>query len=222
MFLVRRLDSLKGVECQLRVHGYEERLLPIHSMKEREMNFDTSTLAYLLFNLYAGHIRYDMTGSRGKAEPRRRHVAWKKPSAISRLDCSGFVQYVIHESTTGGLRIPQGSMKQREWLAKNGYNNYGRYRSASAAYATLAQTSDDTVRIAFRNKIIGSGTPTNPYQVGHVWFVINGKTYESTATGGKAIGPKSLAWSVRRSIVDHFFLLGRVPGFSLHQTALGI
>lgn len=195
-------------------------------MGNSEMVFETPFLVDLLCDLFAGHIKYQrgtetIKNAKGKEIKRalgkasgKQGKKWKSPSAIKGLDCSGFVQYVIHESTTHYYKIPQGSINQLNWLEEEGFHNYGK-----DAYENEAIKKDDTVRIAFRKR--KSGNP-----VGHVWLVINGRTYESTPKKdetsnlkNKKIGPKSFKYSVRTDEVDHFYLLGRAPrfGWILHN-----
>lgn len=192
-----------------------------------QMYFDTGDLVMLLKNLYSGHIRYEIAKGRsqsiGKATGKR-DVDWKKPAAIKRLDCSGFVQYVIHETTRQYYKIPAGSSKQKTWLKDNDFLNYKIKReSIKIPYKREAPKHDNNVRIAFKDTIQEipktKTTAKVEKKVGHVWLVINGKTYESTATGGKKIGTKSFPWSNRTNIVDSFFLLGKAPNFQI--TKLG-
>jgi hypothetical protein len=190
-----------------------------------QMLFDTVDLVMLLKNLFAGHIRYDIAKGRsqsiGKATGKR-DEDWTKPAAIKRLDCSGFVQYVIHETTRQYWKIPTGSVKQKDWLVANKFLNYQQKgESIKIPYKRESPKCDNLVRIAFKQTIPGKAkTKTSAEvekKVGHVWLVINGKTYESTATGGKTIGPKSFPWSKRTNAVDYFFLLGRAPNFRINQ-----
>lgn len=192
-----------------------------------QMHFDAGDLVMLLKNLYSGHIRYEIAKGRsqsiGKATGKR-NEDWKKPAAIKSLDCSGFVQYVIHETTRQYYKIPAGSAKQKEWLEANKFLDYKlKGESIKIPYKREAPKHDNNVRIAFKKtspEIPKTKTkPKVDKKVGHVWLVINGKTYESTATGGKKIGTKSFPWSNRTNAVDSFFLLGRAPNF--HITKLG-
>lgn len=180
-----------------------------------QMLFDANKLALLLRNLYSGHIRYDRNTGVGKAGGKR-GTEWIKPANITNLDCSGFVQYVIHETTKQFWKIPGGSVKQRDWFVDNDYLRI-------TTYSSEAPKQDNCVRIAFKDTITIPATATTPkvkQQVGHVWLVINGKTYESTATGGKAIGPKSFPWSDRTNDADDCFFLGQAPNFQMHKGSI--
>ncbi|MHC4268122.1 MAG: hypothetical protein ACYSTS_06615 [Planctomycetota bacterium] len=176
-----------------------------------QMQFDAISLAMLLKNLFSGHIRYKLGG---KATGKR-DADWIEPAAINNLDCSGFVQYVIHETSRQYFKIPSGSVNQRDWFVNNNF--------LSINYSSEAPKHDNCVRIGFKDTIQAKlKTPTTPArkkQIGHVWFVINAKTYESTGRGGKAIGTKSLLWSDRTSDADDFFFLGTVPGFGMAKLA---
>ena len=57
-------------------------------------------------------------------------------------------------------------------------------------------------RIAFRHK------GHNPRR--HVWFILNGRTIESTAKGPGNYGPKRLGWHDRVHEAHSCFLLGAV------------
>jgi hypothetical protein len=168
------------------------------------MNFDTDVLVALLGELHNSvQINYVIGPGIGKVSNLER----TDPAVIHGLDCSGFVQYVIYKATTTKIRIPQGSVNQKDWLL-------ARYREAD--YVTEAPRNDNCVRIAFRNTVPEKpATKTRSKikkKVGHVWLVINGKTYESTKKNGNN-GPAILRWSERTSEADHFFFLGAAPGF---------
>ena len=174
------------------------------------MQFDTLRLATVLDELLSSNIRYEMNGLVGKARPLSQPV-----SSLSQLDCSGFVEYVIYHGTTDNVNLPSGSVTQRTRIARDASHT-------PAEYLKHAELRDDVVRIGFRRTISrrnedGVRVKT---QVGHVWLVINGKTYESTSKGGRDKGPKSLKWDDRISDADFFFKLGDAPGFGLAQLGL--
>lgn len=182
------------------------------------MQFDTIRLASVLDELLNATIRYEMRGNVGKVRPLSKSV-----SQISQLDCSGFVEYVIYQGTSDNVNLPSGSWNQKDKIASDASH-------VTADYPTEAELRDDVVRIGFRRTIIAkdddgkivrtaSGRPKKA-QVGHVWLVINGRTYESTSRGGRSKGPKSLKWDARTSDADFFYKLGPAPGFGLAQ--LGI
>ncbi|KIN77938.1 hypothetical protein [Sulfitobacter mediterraneus] len=177
------------------------------------MQFDTFKLATVLDELLNAPIKYQMKGNIGKVRPLSTDV-----SNIKKLDCSGFVEYVIYKATTNNLNISSGSSNQRDDISNDASHSV-------ATYDTDAKLSDDIVRIGFRKTIIAkdsdgkivrkeNGKPKKS-QVGHVWLVINGQTYESTSRRPKTRGPKSLLWSERKDDADHFYKLGAAPGFGL-------
>ncbi len=179
------------------------------------MQFDANKLATVLDKLLASSIRYEMRGMVGKVRPLSKSV-----SDIQQLDCSGFVEYVIYHGTTDNVNLPSGSVTQRSKIASDASHTV-------ATYAKDAELRDDIVRIGFRKTIVkrdedgdivrnASGNAVKD-QVGHVWLVINGRTYESTSKGGRGKGPKSLKWDERTSDADHFYKLGAAPGFGLIQ-----
>jgi len=182
------------------------------------MQFDTIKLATVLDELLRSNIRYEMNGLVGKARPLTQSV-----SELSQLDCSGFVEYVIYQGTTENVNLPSGSVTQRTRIARNASHT-------PADYLKHAELRDDVVRIGFRRTIArrdengdvvrDARGRSEKTQVGHVWLVINGKTYESTSKGGRDKGPKSLAWDMRKSDADHFYTLGDAPGFGLAQLGL--
>ncbi|WP_418319956.1 hypothetical protein [Piscinibacter sakaiensis] len=132
------------------------------------------------------------------------------------LDCSGYVQYVIYQGSSHKVRIPQGSYKQQEWLEDGGCRAVGAndFVDQADVYAYEAAKRDDTVRIAFRAtdpKRKNSGGSESG-GVGHVWLVINARTYECTTRRGN--GPNSFDFDARTSDVDSLYVLGPAPGFA--------
>lgn len=179
------------------------------------MQFDTNKLVQVLDDLLNASIRYEMRGMVGKVRPLTTSV-----SSIRQLDCSGFVEYVIYHGTTDHVNLPSGSVTQRQKIASDASH-------IAEDYLKHAELRDDIVRIGFRNTVAkrdSSGAVIRDSagnslkdQVGHVWLVINGRTYESTSKGGRAKGPKSLGWDERTSDADHFYKLGAAPRFGLKQ-----
>lgn len=174
------------------------------------MQFDTIKLATVLDELLGSNIRYEMNGLVGKARPLTQSV-----SQLSQLDCSGFVEYVIYHGTTDNVNLPSGSVTQRTRISRDASHT-------PADYLKHAELRDDIVRIGFRRTIsrLNEDGEREKTQVGHVWLVINGKTYESTSKGGRDKGPKSLTWDVRKHDADYFFKLGDAPGFGLVKLGL--
>jgi hypothetical protein len=172
-----------------------------------EIVFDFYKMGKIIETLLNANISYERNKGAGK-------VNLKTPvSNIKTLDCSGFVQYVIYQTTMNNTKISQGSSNQRDDIKALG--------CSMVSYKDTAKRMDGIVRIAFKKtisvKVIDPVTkkpqldPTTKRpirkktQVGHVWLVINGKTFESK--GG--VGPTTLDWNQRTSDVDNgFFTLG--------------
>lgn len=175
-----------------------------------ELLFDTFDLADIIHRVFAAGIRYDCDEGVGKVG----NLDTDRLSAIPSLDCSGFVQFVLYRSTFSNLKLIGGSVNQRDYCKRN-------FRTA--VYAREGPLLDEYVRIGFRKTIpaveaveAAAGRPAVAEvkkKVGHVWLVINGRTYESTSKGGRGIGPKSFLWSVRKHACDYFYRLGPAPGF---------
>lgn len=111
-----------------------------------------------------GHCKY---GFGDKANPLS-----IDPPKVKKIDCSGFVQYLLYTVTNGNLRIPAGSWHQNKYFEDNNFEQVN--------YLTDAPKKDGVLRLGYF-----SGSP------GHIWFVKNGMTIESS--GGK--GPNRRAWS---------------------------
>lgn len=173
-----------------------------------QMKFNFYKMGEIINALLDGNISYHIKGMEGKVQPLD-----KSANKITRLDCSGFVQYVIYKTSIANIRLPAGSDKQRSEI-NGSYPKVGEYKDA-------AKKIDGIVRIAFRKTISRKiPDPKNPgefrtdengkfervkTQIGHVWLIINGKTFESK---GK-IGPTSLDWNKRTSDEDYgCFVLG--------------
>lgn len=117
------------------------------------------------------HVKY---GLGSKAFPLS-----KAPSAISRIDCSGYARYMIYHAADR-FQIPDGSWIQREWCEKNGLEQI----SYSAAVK-----EKNALSIAF-----ATAGKNGVGKVGHVWFIHNGSTYESYSGEGVGSLPATNAW----------------------------
>ena len=193
------------------------------------MMFDATKLWRVLDQLgSAGHkVNYQRGKGAGEGKVGNLDIDVEKFIANNAgLDCSGYITYVIYQSTFSKVKITGGTMSQQEWLKKNGFNDYGSslFVTAEDAYYTIAGSVDDRVRIGFRKtdlelKRQTSGSGSGQKGVGHVWLTINGKTYEST-TKASNNGPASLPFSARTKDVDAYYLLGRAPGFGLKSRSI--
>lgn len=109
--------------------------------------------------------------------------------SFTESDCSGFVRWLIYAASIGKVKMPTGSVLQREWCEENGFKR--------TDYNLHARLEDSRLRVAFINP--GGG------KVGHVWLVINGQTIESY--GGHGAGRRPWNDPVLVRNVDHCFVL---------------
>jgi hypothetical protein len=145
-------------------------------------SYDFGTLETLLASLMDGHVSYRLGAKCG-------HASRDAPADIPALDCSGLIEYLFYRISNPNTDIPSGSSNQEDWFEER----YPRVNYEDAA------RHDSHLRIAFRDR---RGTV-----IRHVWFVVNGRTIEST-TRGDNNGPTSLPWDARLSEADDCFLLG--------------
>jgi hypothetical protein len=125
-------------------------------------------------------IKYEM-GSK----PPSMDTPWH---SIDDLDCSGFARKFIHDITEGKVVMPDGSMGQRIWCQKQGFQKI--------AYKDCTKQGDKLI-IAFMDPV--------KKEAGHVWFEISGLTIESR--GG--VGPSRRKWNTAKLLnnVDYCFVL---------------
>jgi hypothetical protein len=90
---------------------------------------------------------------------------------IKALDCSALTKIFVYKLTGGAVLMPDGSVNQRAWCEEQGFKE-------TTVEAAVGQ-KDGILRIGFWN---AGGTKR------HVWFVLNGRTYESH---GRTKGPDS-------------------------------
>ena len=175
-----------------------------------EITFDFYKMGKIINTLLDSNIIYQMKDKvTGKAVGKVRPIT-KAANTITRLDCSGFVDYVIYQTSVGNKRLKAGGTStQRGEISKGGY-------AISSYDRNGAGKMDGIVRIAFRkNKYKRIPDEDNPgktkvkrTKIGHVWLIINGKTFEAT-TKGTANGPTSFNWSERTSSCNGgCFILG--------------
>lgn len=137
-----------------------------------------------------GRIKY---GLGAKASP-----LTINPSKIKKIDCSGYVQYLLYKVSSGSIRIKAGSWHQNEYFKTQ--------RFEKIDYETEAARSDGILRLGYFYGGGGGG-------IGHIWFVLNGQTIESS--GGK--GPNRRAWNtaVLKRKVEQCYVIGSVVGPSM-------
>ena len=147
----------------------------------KTISIDGAALAAFMDATMGGHIEY---GLGDKASP-----LTIDPSAIRKIDCSGYVQYLLYTVSSGAVHVRSGSWYQNKYFKDN--------RFEEVDYATEASKRDNTLRLGYFH---GGG------KVGHIWFVLNGETIESS--GGK--GPNRRDWNALSHRVQHCYVIGSV------------
>jgi len=142
------------------------------------------TLFAALFAHMAGRVKYRL----GAKAPNLNCDS----SQITRLDCSGVVRYVLHRA--GIHDVPDGSQAQLAWCRQKGFKT-------SSYDANGAGRCDGALRIAFASPKGGKAWPR------HVWFIHNGRTYESYA--GHGVGSRQWNNPKLTSIVSACYVLTR-------------
>lgn len=130
---------------------------------------DRDKLLALVGELTAGHVSYGL-GSKASLTT--------EPKDVKKIDCSGFVRYLLYKATDGQVKMPDGSWHQNKWCDDNGF--------AKVDYAAEAGLNDSWLRLGYFPKKKGMAA-------GHIWFVLNGQTIESH--GGK--GPNRREWDTK-------------------------
>jgi hypothetical protein len=90
-------------------------------------------------------------------------------SDVREIDCSGFIRLILHKC---GVKFPDGSYTQGKWLEDNHFK---------PTTTDACKLKDGVLRIAWMLPKDGGG-------IGHIAFVLNGKTYESW--GGHGVGSR--------------------------------
>lgn len=183
------------------------------------IRFDPMRLWLTLSNLAAARIRYERSKGAGKVG-----TLSTEPATLHRrragIDCSGYVQYVVYQGSSNHQRIPAGSVRQREWLDESGFTAFSgnSFVGPDDVYLYEAGKIDDIVRIGFRKtdarlKKQSETTGSRGAGVGHVWLILNRRTYECT-TKRPANGPASFGYEIRAEECDALFKLGPAAGFA--------
>ena len=118
----------------------------------KTIKVDRSRLVDLMEACYGKHYRFGAKVALDAA-----------PSSFDECDCSGFVRWLLHGSTSDQLEVPDGSWNQHQWCRTNGFK--------ATDYSAVAGLKDSRLRIAFIEPRRG--------RAGHVWLIINGGTIES-------------------------------------------
>lgn len=100
-----------------------------------------------------------------------------------KVDCSGAVRLIAYHASGGAVILPDGSYNQHEAIKALNLRKSNWYACGR---------KDNLLRIAFH-------LPDQRDETGHVWFILNGETWESY--GGH--GPGSRPWLTR--ILAHLF-----------------
>jgi cell wall-associated NlpC family hydrolase len=109
---------------------------------------------------------------------------------IHEIDCSGLTRYLLNRATLGTMLVPDGSVMQHEYCARNALRQ--------VAYANAATAGEDRLFWCFLD-------PTNGH-AGHTWLLHWGETIESH--GG--VGCESRRWDtpvLRRGVSACYELL---------------
>ncbi|MCK5813219.1 MAG: hypothetical protein KAH03_03130 [Cocleimonas sp.] len=170
-----------------------------------KITFDFYKMGKIINTLLNSNITYHRKGSEGKVRP-----ITKAANTIKRLDCSGFVDYVIYQTSVGNKRLKAGGTStQRGEISKGGYaiSSYDRKGAGKMdGIVRIAFKKNEYTRMPVLNK--PGKTKVERTEIGHVWLIINGKTFDTT-TKGTANGPTSFHWSERiSSCTGGCFILG--------------
>lgn len=95
-------------------------------------------------------------------------------TGFKRIDCSGFVRWLIWKASGRTVRMPDGSWIQHEWIREHGFKQ---------STVEAGKLLDGRVRVAIMTPHGGG--------VGHIALIHNGRTMESH--GGK--GPDRRPWT---------------------------
>lgn len=125
-----------------------------------------------LRNLVAACVKAGVRYGLGSKAPSLNSVPG---TGFKRIDCSGFVRWILYKASGKLFTLPDGSVVQHDFIKARNFK-----RSDTAA----CELQDGRVRICFLTPKDGGG-------IGHVLLVLNGLTIESC--GG--IGPCRREWN---------------------------
>jgi len=152
-----------------------------------------------LLDLHAklDHVTYAVgkDAKTGKLKGKARNSA--DPSKISKLDCSGYVKYMLYNASEGKLSLSGGSYMQNQWCKDSGLKSHD--------YAKTAGKADNVLRLGYFKKKKGG-------KYGHIWLVLNGKTLESH--GGKGVNRRPWNTKVLMDNVTHCYELAATTTLS--------
>ncbi len=123
------------------------------------------------------------------------HPLTRPATEVGGVDCSGFAQYAVAQSTNQGLLLPEGSWEQRDFfegqdLHKPLYKDAGTLADANRLFICFIKP--------------GNG------HAGHVWFLNDGHTMESY--GHHGVGSRHWDTPVLQRRVAAIFEIPTVTG----------
>lgn len=172
-----RLDPGGAVFKNLQVDGAP--------LPPKKIMIDGAKLKAFMDGMLGGHVKY---GLGKKASP-----LTIEPTKIKKIDCSGFVQYLLYTVTGGTVKIKAGSWHQNKYFEDN--------RFEQVDYKTEASKRDNVLRLGYFFGGGGGG-------IGHIWFVLNAETIESH--GSKGANRRSWSTSVLTTKVERCYVIGNV------------
>lgn len=126
---------------------------------------DKTYLQHLHAECMALPVRYEM----GAKPP----SVLKVPIGTMKCDCSGYARWLLYHATHGALLLPDGSWNEYAALLADGFK-------PSAAANTVLH--DGHVRVCVH-------IADERDETGHIWIVLNGRTYE--CYGGHGVGSRN-------------------------------
>ena len=181
-----RLDPEGAVFKKLQVDGAP--------LPPKKIMIDGEKLKTFMDDMLDGHVKY---GLGKKASP-----LTIEPAKIKRIDCSGFVQYLLYTVTRGTVKIKAGSWHQNKYFEDN--------RFEQVEYQTAAAKKDNVLRLGYFFGGGGGG-------IGHIWFVLNGETIESH--GSKGANRRPWSTSVLTNKVERCYVIGNVSAVTSRTRA---
>ena len=118
----------------------------------------------------------------------------KTPAQIRKVDCSGYVRYLLFQSTDNNYRVIDGSQNQRAWAEAGGDGLIKKKVEYKNLFLPEVMADEDRLFIAFiKPHTNGAGA------IGHVWLIHAGETIESH--GGVGVNSRPVNTRVLRNLV---------------------